>query len=131
MELAPLSDSTTSGVRVEVISQHVPESSHPTHQFVFRYTVRITNNSAETVQLLSRHWIISDALEHIEEVRGPGVVGEQPVLAPGQSYKYSSWCPLRTPTGSMRGTYQMARTNGEVFDIEVAPFGLRARSTVH
>jgi ApaG protein len=130
-DLAPMSDAVTGGVRVEVLSQHVPESSHPTHPFVFRYTVRITNQSAETVQLLSRHWIITDALEHIEEVKGPGVIGEQPVLAPGESFKYSSWCPLRTPTGMMHGTYRMARSNGEQFDIEIAPFGLRARYTVH
>jgi ApaG protein len=69
LELAPMSDAVTDGVRVEVLSQHVPEGTHPTHQWVFRYTVRITNQSAETVQLLSRHWIITDALEHTEEVR--------------------------------------------------------------
>jgi ApaG protein len=130
-DLAPMSDAITEGIRVEVLSQHVPESSHPTHPFVFRYTVRITNQGEETVQLLSRHWIITDALEHVEEVKGPGVVGEQPVLAAGESFKYSSWCPLRTPTGTMRGTYQMVRANGEHFEIEVAPFGLRARYTVH
>ncbi|HEV2446717.1 MAG TPA: Co2+/Mg2+ efflux protein ApaG, partial [Candidatus Sulfopaludibacter sp.] len=83
------------------------------------------------VQLVSRHWIITDALEHTEEVRGPGVVGEQPVLAPGQSFKYSSWCPLRTPTGVMRGTYQMVRSGGEQFDAEIAPFALKARYTVN
>jgi ApaG protein len=131
MELAPMSDALTEGVRVEVLSRHSPESKHPTHEWVFGYTVRITNQGNETVQLLSRHWIITDALERTEEVKGPGVVGEQPVLGPGESFKYSSWCPLRTPTGTMRGTYQMVRANGERFDIEVAPFGLRARYTVH
>jgi ApaG protein len=129
--LPPMSDAVTEGVRVEVLSAHVPESSHPTHPFVFRYTVRITNQGEETVQLLSRHWIITDGLEHVEEVKGPGVVGEQPVLASGESYKYSSWCPLRTPTGYMRGTYRMVRAGGEEFEIEIAPFGLRARYTVH
>jgi ApaG protein len=98
---------------------------------VFAYTVRITNQGTDTVQLLSRHWIITDALERVEEVKGPGVVGEQPVLGPGESFKYSSWCPLRTPTGMMQGTYQMVRANGEQFEIEIAPFGLRARYTVH
>ena len=83
------------------------------------------------MQLLSRHWIITDALEHTEEVQGPGVVGEQPVLAPGESFKYSSWCPLKTPMGTMRGTYQMAGAGGRQFDIEIAPFALRARYTVH
>lgn len=130
-ELPPLSDAVTRNIRVEVLAQHVPESTHPTHPFVFRYTVRITNLSEETVQLLSRHWLITDALEETSEVRGPGVIGEMPVLEAGESFKYSSWCPLRTPTGMMRGTYQMARPGGEVFDIEIAPFGLRARYTVH
>lgn len=126
---APLSDAVTNGVRVEVLSRHSPENSRPHEgEWVFQYTVRITNLGSETVQLISRHWIITDALEHIEEVRGPGVVGEQPVLAPGESFKYSSWCPLKTPTGIMHGTYQMARANGEKFDAEIAPFGLKARS---
>jgi ApaG protein len=98
---------------------------------VFEYTVRITNQSEETVQLVSRHWIITDALDHVHEVKGLGVIGEQPVLAPGESFKYSSWCPLKTPTGAMRGTYQMVRSNGDPFEIEIAPFGLRARQTVY
>jgi ApaG protein len=131
LELAPMSDALTSGIRVEVLSRHSPESKHPTHEWVFGYTVRITNQGDDTVQLLNRHWIITDALERTEEVKGPGVVGEQPVLRPGESFKYSSWCPLRTPTGSMKGTYRMVRANGEQFDIEIAPFGLRARYTVH
>ena len=122
----------THDVRVEVLSQYSSEHSHPLDgEWVFQYTVRITNQSDETVQLISRHWIITDALEHVEEVQGPGVVGEQPVLAPGQSFKYSSWCPLPTQTGMMRGTYQMLRTGGDQFDIEIAPFALRAKQTVH
>lgn len=131
-EPAPLSDAVTNGVRVEVMARHAPENSRPEQgEWVFQYTVRITNLGSETVQLVSRHWIITDALEHTEEVRGPGVVGEQPVLAPGQSFKYSSWCPLRTPTGVMRGTYQMVRSGGEQFDAEIAPFALKARYTVN
>ena len=98
---------------------------------MFEYTVRITNQSEETVQLVSRHWIITDALDHTEEVKGLGVVGEQPILAPGESYKYSSWCPLRTPTGVMRGTYQMLRADGEQFEVEIAAFALRAHRTIH
>ena len=125
---APLSDAVTNGVRVEVLSRHSPENSRPEEgEWVFQYTVRITNMGSETVQLMSRHWIITDALEHTEEVRGPGVVGEQPVLAPGDSFKYSSWCPLKTSSGIMHGTYQMLRANGEKFDAEIAPFGLKAR----
>ncbi len=131
-ELTSLSDALTQGVRVEVMSQHSPENSHPEQgEWVFRYTVRITNQGTETVQLLSRHWIITDATEEVREVKGPGVVGEQPVLAPGEAFKYSSWCPLKTPVGTMRGTYQMLRSNGEQFYAEVAPFALKARYTVH
>ncbi|HUI76687.1 MAG TPA: Co2+/Mg2+ efflux protein ApaG [Bryobacteraceae bacterium] len=131
-EQAPMSEAVTNSIRVEVLSRHSPENSRPQQgEWVFEYTVRITNQGFETVQLVSRHWIITDGLEHTEEVKGPGVVGEQPVLAPGQSFKYSSWCPLRTPTGSMRGTYQMVDPNGKQFDIEIAPFALRARYTVH
>src|SRR4051794_38776923 len=105
----PVSEAITHGIRVEVMARHSPENSKPQlDEWVFQYTVRITNEGLKTVQLLSRHWIITDALEETREVKGAGVVGEQPVLAPGQSFKYSSWCPLRTPTGVMRGTYRMA-----------------------
>lgn len=130
--LAPTSEAVTEGIRVEVLARHSPENSRPQlEQWVFEYTVRITNESQDTVQLVSRHWIITDALDHVHEVKGLGVVGEQPVLAPGESFKYSSWCPLKTPTGAMRGTYQMVRANEESFDIEIAPFALRARQVVH
>jgi ApaG protein len=131
-ELAAMSDAVTNHIRVEVLSRYAPENSRPLEdEWVFQYTVRITNQGPDTVQLVSRHWIITDAAEHIEEVRGPGVVGEQPVLAPGESFKYSSWCPLKTPMGMMRGAYQMARTDGSQFDIEIAPFALKARYTIH
>ena len=131
-ELAPVSDAVTNSIRVEVLSRHSPEHSRPTEgEWVFQYTVRITNQGTDTVQLISRHWIITDALEHTEEVRGPGVVGEQPTLAPGESFKYSSWCPLKTPTGMMHGTYQMAGSDGNQFDISIAPFALRVPYTVH
>jgi ApaG protein len=131
-DLAPVSEAVTNGIRVEVIAQHSPEHSRVTEgEWVFQYTVRITNLGGDTVQLLSRHWIITDAVDHVEEVRGPGVVGAQPILAPGESFKYSSWCPLKTPTGMMRGAYQMAASDGARFDIEIAPFALRARYTVH
>jgi ApaG protein len=126
-----MSDAVTQSIRVEVLARHSPENSQPLQDdWVFQYTVRITNQGTDTVQLISRHWIITDALDHIEEVRGLGVVGEQPVLAPGQSFKYSSWCPLKTPTGTMRGSYQMVRSDGSQFDIDVAPFGLKARYTI-
>lgn len=131
-ELGPLSEAVTHNVSVEVLSQYSAENSRPVQgEWVFQYTVRITNKGAETVQLISRHWIITDAAEDVSEVKGPGVVGEQPVLAPGESFQYSSWCPLKTPVGTMRGTYQMVRTSGEQFDVEIAPFALKARYTVH
>ena len=131
-DLAPVSEAVTNSIRVEVIAQHSPEHSRTSEgEWVFQYTVRITNIGEDTVQLLSRHWIITDAVDHVEEVRGPGVVGAQPVLPPGESFKYSSWCPLKTPTGMMRGTYQMVGPGGKQFDIEIAPFALRARYTVH
>ena len=131
-ELAPISEAVTNNIRVEVLSRYSPENSQPLQSaWIFQYTVRITNQGTETVQLISRHWIITDALDHINEVKGPGVVGETPVLAPGESFKYSSWCPLKTPTGTMHGTYQMARPDGTQFDIEIAPFGLKAPYTVH
>src|SRR6266853_921105 len=121
IDAAPMSEAVTDSIRVEVLSQHSPENSRPLQgEWVFQYTVGITNQGHETVQLISRHWIITDALEHTEEVRGPGVVGEQPVLAPGESFKYSSWCPLKTPIGAMRGSYQMMRVGGGQFDIEIA-----------
>jgi ApaG protein len=131
-ELAPISEAVTNHIRVEVLSRYSTENSQPLQSlWVFQYTVRLTNQGAETVQLRSRHWIITDALEHTEEVKGPGVVGEQPVLGPGESFKYSSWCPLKTPTGVMRGTYQMVRADGDLFDIEIAPFALRAPYTIN
>ena len=127
-----MSEAVTRGIRVEVMSRHSPENSRPQNdQWVFEYTVRITNEGADTVQLVSRHWIITDALEHTQEVKGLGVVGEQPVLAPGEYFKYSSWCPLTTATGTMHGTYQFVRSNGEQFDAEIAPFALRARHPLH
>ncbi|MGD0776843.1 MAG: Co2+/Mg2+ efflux protein ApaG [Candidatus Solibacter sp.] len=131
-DFAPLSEAVTDDIRVEVMSSYSPENSRPLEgEWVFQYTVRITNQGAGTVQLLRRHWVITDAANQVEEVKGAGVVGKQPVLSPGESFKYSSWCPLKTPTGMMYGTYEMARTDGRRFDIEIAPFALRARYTVH
>jgi ApaG protein len=127
-----MSDAVTNGVRVEVLSRHSSENSRPMQgEWLFEYTVRITNQGSDTVQLISRHWIITDGVDHVEEVTGPGVVGKQPVLAPGESFKYSSWCSLKTPTGTMHGTYQMIGTGGKMFDIEIAPFALKARYTVN
>jgi ApaG protein len=131
-ELAPLSDAVTEGIRVEVMAQHSPENSRPQQgEWMFQYTVRVSNLGTDTVQLVSRHWMITDGVEHTEEVKGPGVVGKEPVLAPGESFQYSSWSRLKTPMGMMRGTYQMVRTGGTQFDVEIAPFLLKAPYTVH
>lgn len=119
------STAVTEGVRIEVESRYLPERSAPMmHRFVFAYRVRITNGSERTVQLVTRHWVVTHGDGEQEEVRGPGVVGEQPVLAPGQAFEYTSGAILRTPNGSMHGTYQMRVEGGEDFDAVIAPFGL-------
>jgi ApaG protein len=129
---ASTSEAVTNSVRVEVESRFAAEHSQPfENQWYFYYTIRITNEGDQTVQLLSRHWIITDATGSVQEVRGPGVVGEQPVLSPGESFQYTSGCPLRTATGVMRGTYQMITDDGERFDVEIAPFALHEPYTVH
>ena len=127
------SEAVTRGIRVRVEAEYAPDRSQPLrNQWFFLYTIEITNESDETVQLLSRHWIITDAMGDVQEVRGPGVVGEQPVLEPGESFRYTSGCPLTTPFGSMHGTYQMVTGKREVFDIEIAPFTLsEPYTTVH
>jgi ApaG protein len=119
------SEATTRNIRVRVESQYDPGRSMPQRsQWFFLYTVNITNEGHDTVQLMSRHWVITDGMGKVEEVQGPGVVGKQPVLAPGQSFEYTSGCPLTTPFGSMHGTYQMVNQAAEKFDIEIAPFTL-------
>jgi ApaG protein len=126
------SEAVTRGIRVQVRAEYAPERSRPHERhWFFLYTVRISNESSETVQLIARHWIITDADDHVEEVRGAGVVGRQPVLAPGDAFQYTSGCPLATPFGSMRGTYQMITAGGTPFDIEIAPFTLSQPYTVH
>jgi ApaG protein len=120
-----MSDTTTRGVRVEVRTAFVPERSSPAEsQYFFAYRIRISNVGEETVQLVSRHWVISDGEGNTEHVRGPGVVGEQPVLEPGEAFEYTSFCPLPTPIGSMHGTYQMVTAGGSAFEAEIAPFSL-------
>jgi ApaG protein len=110
---------------VQVRSTYVPERSSPVeHHYFFAYRVRISNEGGEAVQLVSREWIITDADGRVERVKGPGVVGEQPVLSPGQAFEYTSFCPLHTPIGSMEGSYQMVSAQGEQFDATIAPFSL-------
>lgn len=119
------SESVTRGIRVTVQSRFEAERSSPADgQWFFSYHVRIANEGDGVAQLISRHWIITDGDGREQEVRGPGVVGEQPVLEPGDAFEYTSGCPLQTPVGSMRGTYRMVAPGGEAFDAEIAPFGL-------
>jgi ApaG protein len=126
------SEAVTRGVRVRVVSEYAPDRSRPADkEWLFLYTITISNEGSETVQLLTRHWIITDGNGHVEEVRGPGVVGEQPILAPGEAFEYTSRCPLRTPFGTMKGTYQMVTRDGEQFDAKIAEFTLSEPYTVH
>lgn len=126
------SEAVTRGVRVTVRSEYSSDRSQPgQHKWFFLYTVRIRNEGHETVQLMSRHWIITDADGHVQEVRGPGVVGEQPVLEPGETFEYTSGCPLPTSCGTMHGTYQMVTRGGDTFDADIAPFRLSEPYTVH
>ena len=120
-----MSEATTRGVHIEVESFYVHERSDPAQPYYFfAYRVRISNVGAEPVKLISRHWIITDGDGRVEEVRGPGVVGEQPLLSPGQSFEYTSACPLGTEVGTMHGTYQMVCESQDAFDAQIAPFTL-------
>jgi len=126
------SEALTRGVRVVVQSKYAPAKSRPAqNEWFFLYTVKISNEGSLPVQLVTRHWVITDGTGRVEEVRGPGVVGKQPVLAPGESFTYTSGCPLNTPFGVMEGTYQMITAGGEQFDAKVAPFTLSEPYTVH
>ena len=118
-------EKVTRNISVSVRPFYLEEQSSPDEdRFVWAYRVNIENRGQETVQLLRRHWRITDKLGRLQEVKGPGVVGEQPVLKPGESFEYTSGCPLGTPSGIMAGTYQMATTSGEEFDIEIPAFSL-------
>jgi ApaG protein len=126
------SEAVTHGIRVRVESAYAPTRSNPAqNQWFFIYTVTISNERNDTVQLLTRHWSVTDGTGHVEQIKGPGVVGEQPTLAPGESFEYTSGCPLGTPFGVMEGAYQMIASNGESFDARVAPFTLSERYRVH
>lgn len=117
---------------ISVRPQYLVEHSNPDEEhYVFAYTVTIRNTGEHTAQLVSRHWIITDANNSVEEVRGEGVVGEQPVLQPGQSFEYTSGCPLPTPVGSMRGSYQCIADDGTAFEAAIPEFVLSMPRTLH
>ena len=108
------SDAVTRGIKVHVESSYAPEKSQPSqNSWFFLYTITITNESSVTTQLMTRHWLITDGTGHVQDVHGPGVVGKQPVLAPGESFTYTSGCPLTTPFRVMEGTYKMVTPDGE------------------
>lgn len=116
---------TTRGVTVRVAPSYLPDQSDPVAgRWVWAYHIRLENGSDVAVQLISRHWVITDGRGRVEEVTGAGVIGEQPVIHPGRSYDYVSGCPLPTPSGIMRGTYQMVDADGEAFDVAIPAFSL-------
>ena len=119
------SSAVTNGIRVTVRSTYLQDQSSPSRgRYVFAYAISIANEGSNPAQLRTRHWIITDGRGGIEEVRGDGVVGEQPRLAPGEMFQYTSGCVLTTPLGTMQGTYQMFRDDGSTFDAEIATFAL-------
>ena len=119
-----MSDTTTGGVRVQVDVRYVPEQSEPGKSWFFAYTVTVENVGDRPVRLWSRHWIITDATGRQQNVKGLGVVGQQPRLMPGERHTYTSACPMPTSMGTMHGTYQMVTDEGDRFDAEIAPFTL-------
>lgn len=127
-----MSDTTTRGIRVQVETFYDEERSSPQESyFFFSYHVRISNVGTETAQLVSREWFITDGNGDTQRVQGPGVVGEKPVLAPGEEFEYSAFCPLTTPVGAMQGTYRMVLQNGDSFEAEIAPFSLAVPHAVN
>lgn len=123
----------TKGIKISVWPQFSPEQSRPSASlYVYFYTIQIENQSKDSVQLLSRHWIIKDGFDHIEEVKGDGVIGQQPTLSPGEAFSYTSSCPLPTPTGSMKGSYTMKSTSSQKnFEVEIGEFFLAHKSLLN
>jgi ApaG protein len=131
----PLYERVTRSIRVAVHPSYLEDQSEPEeNRYLWQYTITIENQGPETVQLMSRYWHISDAAGRVQEVRGPGVVGAQPVLEPGKTFEYSSGCPLATASGAMVGRYQMRAASGEDFEIDIPMFLLESpyeRRQVH
>lgn len=120
--------------KIQIVTQvkHlVDQSDEADNRFVFSYTITITNNGEQSVQLLSRHWVITDSNNQVQEVRGQGVVGEQPVIKPGQSFGYTSGTVLATQVGTMRGSYQMVAEDGSKFDVPIPQFVLSVPRVLH
>lgn len=131
MKATTTSTALTAGIRVTVVSRYIAEQSVPRlRRYVWAYTVRISNESLEPTRLVTRHWVITDGTGKVEEVRGPGVVGEQPRIQPGETFQYTSGCVLETPRGEMRGSYRMERGTG-TFDAAIAEFALELPKTLN
>jgi len=119
-------------ITINVLTQYLPEQSEPgAGRYFFIYTISVTNSGTVAAQLISRHWIITDAEGKVDEVRGLGVVGHQPLLKPGESFEYTSGCPLATPVGTMRGSYQMVAEDGTRFEVPISEFVLAMPRTLH
>jgi ApaG protein len=122
---SPVYEATTRGVMVRVVTSYLPAQSDPEEgRYFWAYMIEIENHGQEAVQLISRRWEITDAANRTEVVTGPGVVGEQPHLKPQEAFRYTSGCPLTTPSGEMRGTYQMVTDAGEAFEVAIPAFSL-------
>ena len=122
----------TDTVEIQAVSRFLPEQSDlAANRYVFAYHITIRNRSEQTVQLLTRHWIITDAEENVQEVRGEGVIGQQPVLRPGEAFEYTSGCSIATPVGTMKGSYFMQADDGRQFDAPIAEFTLAMPRTLH
>ena len=122
----------TDMVEIKAVSRFLPDQSDlPENRYVFAYHITITNRSEQTVKLLTRHWIITDAEDKVQEVRGEGVIGQQPVLRPGESFEYTSGCVLETPVGTMHGRYQMLAEDEHRFEAEIPPFMLAMPRALH
>jgi len=122
----------STAIEVKVSTSYVEAQSSPEQErYVFAYTITISNHDSSPHQLLNRHWIITDASGRVEEVRGEGVVGQQPRLLPGESFQYTSGAVLKTPVGAMQGSYEFVGDNGRRFDVPIAPFSLSMPNVVH
>ena len=122
----------TDMVEIKAVSRFLPDQSDlPENRYVFAYHITITNRSEQTVKLLTRHWIITDAEDKVQEVRGEGVIGQQPELRPGESFEYTSGCSIATPVGTMKGSYQMVAEDGTHFEAEIPEFVLATPRALH
>jgi ApaG protein len=135
--ISPFPDPATpnSNIVVRAVSSFMPDESSLSElddrRYVFAYHIEIENQGSQAVKLLSRHWWIADTAQGVREVEGDGVVGQQPVIAPGQVFRYSSWCVMPTPSGWMKGSYRMVTTTGETIDVPIPPFSLSTPSALN